>query len=108
VSAGLGAILTTINAAHRMNQAAAAANAYLEVQTAARQTRVVDLPYQSIEEARATLAELAARPEDVRGVPLVRVRRFRPDAVRDRFRLRGTAPAACNGATGSNAAVNCP
>ena len=64
VSAGFGAILTTLNSAHRMNQAAAAANAYLEVQTAARQARIVDLPYQSIEEARATLGELTARRDE--------------------------------------------
>jgi hypothetical protein len=64
VSAGFGAILTTINSAHRMNQAAAAANAYLEVQTAARQARLVDLAYQSIGEARATLAELTARRDE--------------------------------------------
>jgi hypothetical protein len=63
-SAGFGAILTTVNAAHRMNQAAAAANAYLEIQTAARQARLIDLPHQSIEEARATLAELTARRDE--------------------------------------------
>ncbi|QDA09168.1 hypothetical protein CTZ40_00010 [Streptomyces rimosus] len=51
-SAVLGAILTTTNASHRMNQAAAAANAYLEIQTAARQAREIDLPYSSVDEAR--------------------------------------------------------
>ena len=44
-AAGFGAVLTTINASHHMNQAAAAANAYLEIQTAARQAREIDLPY---------------------------------------------------------------
>lgn len=64
VSAGFGAILTTINAAHRMNQTASAANAYLEIQTAARQARIIDLPDMSIEEARAALAELTARRDE--------------------------------------------
>lgn len=64
VAAGLGAILTTINASHRMNQAAAAANAYLEIQTAARQAREIDLSSWSIDEARAALAELTARRDE--------------------------------------------
>lgn len=61
VSAGFGAVLTTINASHRMNQASSAANAYLEIQTAARQARLTDLPYQTVEEGRAALAEITAR-----------------------------------------------
>lgn len=64
VAAGFGGILTTVNAAHRMNQASAAANAYLEIQTAARQARLVDLPHQTIDEARTTLAELTARRDE--------------------------------------------
>lgn len=63
-SAVLGAILTTINASHRMNQAAAAANAYLEIQTAARQAREIDLPSWTMEEARSALAELTARRDE--------------------------------------------
>ncbi|MFI1966940.1 SLATT domain-containing protein [Streptomyces pathocidini] len=63
-SAGFGAMLTTINASHRMNQAAAAANAYLEIQTASRQVREVDLPDLSVEEARGVLAELTARRDE--------------------------------------------
>lgn len=63
-SAGFGAVLTTINAAHRMNQSASAANAYLEIQTAARQARLIDLPYQPIDEARARLTELTARRDE--------------------------------------------
>lgn len=62
-SAG-GAILTTLNASHRMNQASAAANAYLEVQTAARQARLIDLPGLDMDEARAILAELTARRDE--------------------------------------------
>ncbi|MFD5497380.1 hypothetical protein ACFWH4_31950 [Streptomyces sp. NPDC127091] len=57
-------ILTTINATQRMNQAAAAGNAYLEIQTAARQAREVDLPYSSIDEARQALAELTSRRDE--------------------------------------------
>src|SRR5688500_16797436 len=43
-SSAFGAMLTTLNASRRANQAGAAANAYLEIQTAARQARLVDLP----------------------------------------------------------------
>lgn len=63
-AAALGALLTTTNAAHRTNRASAAANAYLEIQTAARQVRLIDLPNASIEEARAILAELTARRDE--------------------------------------------
>jgi hypothetical protein len=63
-AAAFGAVLTTVNASHRMNQAAAAANAYLEIQTAARQARQIDLPYWTIDEARAMLAELTARRDE--------------------------------------------
>lgn len=63
-SAAFGAVLTTINASHRMNQAASAANAYLEIQTATRQAREIDLPYWTIEEARSMLAELTARRDE--------------------------------------------
>jgi uncharacterized protein YceK len=63
-AAGFGAILTTVNASHRTNQASAAANAYLEIQSAARQARLIDLPYQTIDEARAALAELTARRDE--------------------------------------------
>lgn len=59
-----GAILTTLNASHRMNQAAAAANAYLEIQAAARQARLIDVPGQDLDEARAVLAELTARRDE--------------------------------------------
>ena len=63
-AAGFGAILTTINASHHVNQAAAAANAYLEIQTAARQCRVIDLPFMEIDEARAALSELTSRRDE--------------------------------------------
>lgn len=63
-SAAFGGILTTINAAHRTSQATTAANVYLEVQTAARQARLIDLSSQTAEEARATLAALTARRDE--------------------------------------------
>lgn len=62
--AALGTILTTVNATQRMNQAAAAANAYLEIQGAARQARLIDLPGQELDAARAALAELTARRDE--------------------------------------------
>jgi hypothetical protein len=64
LAAAGGAILTTVNAAHRMNQASAAANAYLEIQTAARQARLIDLPGQDLDDAKATLDELTARRDE--------------------------------------------
>ena len=59
-----GAILTTLNAAHRMNQASSSGNAYLEIQGHARQARLIDLPHQSLDEARQALAELTARRDE--------------------------------------------
>lgn len=64
VAAAFGGVLTTVNAAHRMNQASSAANAYLEIQTAARQAREVDLPYIPLDEARSILAEITARRDE--------------------------------------------
>ena len=64
LSAGLGAVLTTVNASHHMNQATSAANAYLEIETAARQFRQIDLPVVAIDDARQQLAELTARRDE--------------------------------------------
>jgi hypothetical protein len=64
VAAGFGAVLTTVNASERMNQAAAAANAYLAIQTGARQLRLIDLPVLAVDDARAALAELTARQDE--------------------------------------------
>ncbi|MEU1622878.1 SLATT domain-containing protein [Streptomyces sp. NPDC005722] len=61
VSAGLGAVLTTVNAPQRAGQAAASANAFLEIQTAARQHREIDLPDWPLGEAREALAALTTR-----------------------------------------------
>jgi len=63
-AAAFGAILTTVNASHRTSQASAAANAYLEIQTAARQARLVDLDHLPVEDARTALAELSARRDE--------------------------------------------
>lgn len=63
-SAALGAVLTTVNASHRMNRASSAANAYLEIQTAARQARLVDLNYLPLDEIRSVLAEITARRDE--------------------------------------------
>lgn len=63
-AAAFGAVLTTVNASHRTSQASSAANAYLEIQTAARQARLIDLPHLPRDEARAELAELTARRDE--------------------------------------------
>lgn len=47
-----------------MNQAAGAGNAYLEIQTAARQMPELDLPYMDLEEARAMVSEITARGDE--------------------------------------------
>ena len=38
--------------------------AYLEIQTAARQARLIDVPGQDVDEARTILAELTARRDE--------------------------------------------
>ncbi|MFF9070259.1 SLATT domain-containing protein [Streptomyces sp. NPDC014891] len=64
LSAGLGAVLTTVNAPQRATQAITAANAYLAIQTAARQHREIDLPDWSPVEAREALAALTTRRDE--------------------------------------------
>lgn len=64
-ASAFGAILTVINASQRTNQATAAANAYREIQSAARQARLVDLPWIDEDAARTALAELTARRDEV-------------------------------------------
>ncbi|MGX1632508.1 SLATT domain-containing protein [Streptomyces albidoflavus] len=64
LSAGLGAILTTVNASQRASQAVAAANVYLSIQTAARQHREIDLPDWTATGAREALAALTARRDE--------------------------------------------
>jgi hypothetical protein len=55
VAAGLTALLTTINASRRMNQSQSSGNAYLQLQTEARQLATIDLKSLSYKEARAAL-----------------------------------------------------
>ncbi|MER7536942.1 SLATT domain-containing protein [Streptomyces sp. NPDC097704] len=64
VASGLGAVLTTVNAPQRSARAAASANAFLEIQTAARQHREIDLDHWSSEEARQALTALTARRDE--------------------------------------------
>jgi hypothetical protein len=63
-AAALGAVLTTVNASHHMNQASSAGNAYLEIQTAARQYRLIDLPTAALGDARQQLDELTSRRDE--------------------------------------------
>jgi hypothetical protein len=65
IAAGFGAALTTLNPSRRVTQAQGAANAYLEVQTAARQLLGIDLVKLSFEDARAKLQELTVRRDEV-------------------------------------------
>jgi hypothetical protein len=65
IAAGMVSVLTTVNADRRHSQAAAAANAYLEIQTAARQLHAVDLPRLDYDTARTQLGELTARRDEI-------------------------------------------
>lgn len=58
IAAGFGATLTTVNASRRMTQAQASANAFLQLQTAARQFLTIDLAGMSRDEAREALRNL--------------------------------------------------
>ncbi|QEM43579.1 SLATT domain-containing protein [Mycolicibacterium grossiae] len=65
LAAGFGAAVTTLNPSRRVAQAQAAANACLEIQTAARQLLLVDLATSSRDEARDKLSELTVRRDEV-------------------------------------------
>jgi hypothetical protein len=65
VAAGLSAITTTLNAAQRTEQGQAAGNLYLALQSDARIAREADLPRQSFDEARAALADLRIRQDEI-------------------------------------------
>jgi hypothetical protein len=65
IAAGLSAITTTLNAAQRTEQGQAAGNLYLALQSDARIARETDLPRQSFDEARAALAELRVRQDEI-------------------------------------------
>lgn len=65
IAAGFGAALTTLNPSRRVTQASAAANAYLELQTAFRQLLTITLPDMTKEEALEALAGLSDRRDEV-------------------------------------------
>lgn len=65
IAAGMVSVLTTVNADRRHSQAAAAGNAYLEIQTASRQLYAVDLPHLDYDSARTRLGELTARRDEI-------------------------------------------
>ncbi|MFK0250876.1 SLATT domain-containing protein [Amycolatopsis azurea] len=65
VAAGFGAALTTLNPSRRVTQAQAAANAYLEIQTDARQFLTIRLPHLNLDDAREELKTLSARRDEV-------------------------------------------
>ncbi len=64
-AAGLGAIATSLNAAQRVEQAQAAGNLYLALQSDARVARLVDLDSATHDKARTALADLRQRQDDV-------------------------------------------
>ena len=58
IAAALTATMTTVNASRRMTHAQASANAYLQLQTAARQFLTIDLASMGYDDARETLRNL--------------------------------------------------
>jgi hypothetical protein len=64
-AAGLSAITTTLNAAQRTEQAQAAGNLYLALQSDARIARETDLPRQPFDAARGALQELRVRQDEI-------------------------------------------
>ncbi len=64
-AAVVGALMTSINANRRAEQAHVSANAYLSLQADARIARTVDLAGIDIKAARARLAELSARRGEI-------------------------------------------
>lgn len=65
VAAGFGAALTTLNPSRRVSQAQAAGNAYLELQTDARQLLLIRLAKFSEDDAADALASLTARRNEI-------------------------------------------
>jgi hypothetical protein len=65
LAAAFGAALTTLNPARRVTQSQASGNAFLEVQTAARQLLLLDLADLSVAHARDQLRELSARRDEL-------------------------------------------
>ena len=70
-AAGLGAVMTTLNAARRAEQAHVAGNAYLGLRNDARRLRTIDLPALPVSEARQALEELTGRESEINnGAPI--------------------------------------
>ena len=65
IAAGFGAALTTLNPSRRVSQAQASANAYLEIQTEARQFVLIRLKGLSEEDAMEQLVSLTERRNDI-------------------------------------------
>jgi hypothetical protein len=77
-AAAFGAVLTTVNASHRINQASSVANAYLEIQTAARQARLLDLS--SPRSRPCPCPHRILRPRELAGHRLRRLPQFESQA----------------------------
>jgi hypothetical protein len=60
-----GAVMTSVNANRRAEQAHISANAYLSLQADARMMRTIDLPGMDFDGARSRLAELSARRDEI-------------------------------------------
>jgi hypothetical protein len=65
ISAGLGAALTTLNPSRRVTQAKSSGDAWLELQTAARQLLTIDLAHLSYDQAREELEKLTVRRGEI-------------------------------------------
>jgi len=64
-AAALTATLTTVNASRRMTQAQTSANAYLALQTAARQLLTIDLAKLKYDDARTALNQLTVQRDEL-------------------------------------------
>jgi hypothetical protein len=64
-AAGLGAVMTTLNAARRAEQAHVAANSYLSVRNDVRRLRTIELPGLEFDDAKQALAELTGRENEI-------------------------------------------
>jgi hypothetical protein len=64
-AAGFGAALTTLNPSRRVALAQASANAYLEIQTSARQCLTIDLKKADYKVSRERLDKLTAKRDEI-------------------------------------------
>jgi hypothetical protein len=65
VSAGLGALVTTLDPAGHAQRATESGNAYLALRNEARRVLRLDLPYAVLDEARKQVETLARRNDDL-------------------------------------------